>query len=337
MQIKENLSLKPFNTFSIDVSARYFVVCSTAQEIMNTLQNHEFQELPILILGGGSNILFTGNFDGVVLKPDLQGIAVISETDTTITIEAQAGTVWDEFVNYCVQNNWGGIENLALIPGCVGASPIQNIGAYGVEVKDTFYSLKALELTTCEIKEFLHADCQFGYRDSIFKQAAKNKYIILSVQFVLNKTPKINIKYGAIQQELDAMQVEVPTIQDVYKAICAIRQSKLPDPKEIGNAGSFFKNPYISTELYLTLKQKHPSIIAYFEQDKWKIAAGWLIEQCGWKGYKNEDVGVHAKQALVLVNYGAAKGADIISLAKQIQTSVFDTFGIEIHPEVNFI
>lgn len=335
MQIKENLSLKSWNTFGIDVKARYFAECTSVDDIVTLLADDTFSRLPLVVLGGGSNILFTDDVQGVVLKMDMQDIRLIGETDTTVILEADAGVDWDSFVQHAVSNHLSGVENLALIPGTCGASPIQNIGAYGVEVKDVIYRVDALNRETIQREVFINAACKFGYRDSIFKRESKDRYIILSVQYQLQKQFKPNIKYGAIRQELDAKGVDAPSMMDVYQAVCAIRQSKLPDPKEMGNAGSFFKNPYISNEQYLQLKSKHPDIVAYAEQDRWKIAAGWLIEQCGLKGYRSGDAGVHTKQALVLVNYGSATGQDILALANKVQQMVLDTFGITIEMEVN--
>ncbi len=338
MQVKENFSLRQLNTFGIDVKANYFLELGSMDEINEFVTNSSFKHLPLLILGGGSNILFTKNFEGVVAKINTKGISISNETDDTVCVTAQAGVVWNDLVDFCVEKNFGGLENLALIPGSVGASPIQNIGAYGVEMKDTFVQLEAIDLNHQSIRTFSNADCKLDYRYSIFKQEQKNKFIILSVTFKLNKNPVVNISYGAIRHELEATGVKTITILHVRDAVCRIRKNKLPDPLLIGNAGSFFKNPYVSVKQYEELKNTFSKIVAYKTGSNcYKLAAGWLIEQCGWKGRRMGDAGVHQHQALVLVNHGEATGNEILALAEQIQYSVYKKFGVKIESEVNII
>ncbi|HLW41941.1 MAG TPA: UDP-N-acetylmuramate dehydrogenase [Flavobacterium sp.] len=331
-------SLKNYNTFGIDVKARQFVDITTTKQLKEVLRENN-DKLPLFVLSGGSNMLLTKDVDALVLHINTKGIEVIKEDDEFVWIETQAGEIWHDFVLHTLAQNLGGLENLSLIPGKTGSSPIQNIGAYGVEIKDTFHSLEALNLATLEVETFSNADCKFGYRESVFKNDLKGKYIITSVTFKLRKAPHIlHTSYGAIQQELDAMNIENPTIKDVSNAVIAIRQSKLPDPKEIGNSGSFFKNPIISKELYQQLITKNPGIPHYpVNETEVKVPAGWLIEHSGLKGFRKGDAGVHTKQALVLVNYGNASGQELIDLAHFVQQTVFEKFGIMITPEVNII
>lgn len=331
-------SLKTYNTFGIDVQASAFVNITSVDQLKQVIRENN-NKLPLFILSGGSNMLLTKNVDALVLNINNKGIKVVNEDADFVWIEAQAGEIWHEFVLHTLAENLGGLENLSLIPGKVGSSPIQNIGAYGVEIKDTFHSLTALNLETLETATFSATDCEFGYRESVFKNKLKDQYIITSVTFKLKKAPHIlHTSYGAIQQELELMNVSNPTIKDVSNAVIAIRQSKLPDPKEIGNSGSFFKNPIIGKSLYQSLVEKNPDIPHYPVNDlQVKVPAGWLIEQAGLKGYRKGDAGVHAKQALVLVNYGNATGEELINLAKYVQATVLEKFGIEISPEVNII
>jgi UDP-N-acetylmuramate dehydrogenase len=340
MQLKENHSLKKLNSFGIDITARYFASFSTWEELQelkkcipnNTLENP-------LILGGGSNILFTRNFDGAVLKNEILGIRLVSETKDHYILEAGAGENWHGFVMHCIDNNYAGLENLSLIPGTVGASPIQNIGAYGVEIKDCFHSLDAYHFQDKTVIQFEAKDCGFGYRDSIFKTAYKNQLAILRVRFQLSKQPNLTTSYGIIEQELANKHISSPSIKDISNAVISIRTSKLPDPKIIGNAGSFFKNPLIPLSKFEQLKNQYPSIPGY-HSDKAefvKIAAGWLIDQCGWKGYRKADAGCHALQALVLVNYGKATGTEIWNLSNDIIASIKDKFGIVLEREVNIL
>jgi UDP-N-acetylmuramate dehydrogenase len=335
MEIQNNFSLKKYNTFGIDASAKYFAAFTTAAELEAL---PEFKKLSILPLGGGSNILFTKDFDGLVLKNDIGGIKKIGEDDDHVYVKAGAGINWHQFVLHCIDNSWAGVENLSLIPGNVGASPMQNIGAYGVEIKDVFHELEAFHLADKEIVQFDMDECKFGYRDSVFKQHYKGEFMITSVTYRLNKKPSFNISYGAIEQELERMSVKELTIKNISQAVINIRSSKLPDPAVIGNSGSFFKNPQVSNAESKILKKEFPNIVGYeLSNGDVKLAAGWLIEQCGWKGYRKGDAGCYDKQALVLVNYGNAKGNEIYELSEQIQQSVFEKFRISLEREVNII
>jgi UDP-N-acetylmuramate dehydrogenase len=338
MDILRNVSLKPYNTFGIDARATSFCEVSSEQEIYDILKNYEFRYSPKLILGGGSNLLFTRDFDGLVLKIANKGIEIIEETTEYALVKAAAGESWEDLVNFCVGKNFGGLENLSLIPGCVGASPIQNIGAYGVEMKDTFVSLEAIDMSTPRIKVIKKEDCKLGYRDSVFKREYRNKFIIFSVTFKLSKKPILNLCYGSLEKELKAMGITNPSVQDISKAVCNIRRAKLPDPKEYGNAGSFFKNPVIPADQFKKIKTKFQTI-THFKQENGtiKLAAGWLIEECGWKGYASGNYGVHEDQSLVLVNFGGAKGKEIQKLSELIKRSVFSKFGVELETEVNII
>ena len=335
--IIQNQSLKAYNTFGIDVAANYFAGFNTVHELGEILDSAIFQQNKQLILGGGSNILFTKKFDGIVLHNLLKGISKtqISEFDYHVT--AAAGEVWHQLVLYAIANNLGGMENLSLIPGFVGASPMQNIGAYGVEIKDIFVSLKAMEIPTGLIKTFTKEECFFGYRESFFKREGKGKFIILEVTFQLSTKHQLNTSYGAIEQELQKMKVQA-SIKTISDAVIAIRSSKLPNPKELGNAGSFFKNPTISMAHYETLKKQYIDLPGYpAGEESIKTAAGYLIEKCGLKGFRKEDAGVHQMQALVLVNYGAASGNQIFDLSSLVIEKVMNTFGIELEREVNII
>lgn len=337
MQIQQNISLKPYNTFSIDVVAKHFARFSSLDELRGIFSFAKEQGLPVMIIGGGSNILFTHDYNGIVAKNEMKGIEVVNKDADSIYVRSAAGEIWHEFVMYCVDHNYGGVENLSLIWGNVGASPMQNIGAYGVEIKDTFYELEAYGIQDNNIVTFTKDECEFGYRESVFKRRLKGKYVITSVTFKLNKNPTFNTSYGAIQQELDKMGITELSIKAISHAVINIRQSKLPDPMEIGNAGSFFKNPTIASEQFEKLKNEHPSIVGYPAGCKVKVAAGWLIENCGWKGFKRGDAGCHAKQALVLVNYGNANGQEIYDLSTEIMESIYDKFAIELEREVNIM
>jgi len=339
MAIKKDFSLKNFNTFGIDIKAKYFFEASNQQSLLDILSLPEYANEKKLFLGQGSNILFTKNFDGLVIKINLIGIEKISETEQDILIKVGAGNIWHDFVLYCIEKSYGGLENLSLIPGTVGASPIQNIGAYGVELKDVFHSLEAIEIKTGNKKVFDKIDCEFGYRNSVFKNKLKNQYIITSVTFKLNKNNTINTSYGDIQKKLAEKTKDSYSIKDVSEAVCEIRKSKLPNPKEIGNAGSFFKNPEIDIAIFEKIKLKYPEITSYKLSDpnKVKVPAGWLIEKCGWKGKTFDNYGVHKNQALVLVNYGGADGNKIKKLSEEIKKSVFEFFEIELETEVNII
>jgi UDP-N-acetylmuramate dehydrogenase len=340
MNLQENISLRPYNTFGIEAKAKYFTAFRTLEQLEEIISDPELQSLrhELLILGGGSNLLFTRDFEGMVLKNDISGIEVIREDEDFIYVKAGAGENWHQFVLYCLQHNYAGVENLSLIPGNVGASPMQNIGAYGVEIKDVFYELEAFHLGDRATERFSLTDCAFGYRESVFKRKYKNQFAITSVTYRLRKQPVFNTSYGAIQQELDSMGIKELSIQVISQAVINIRSSKLPDWKTIGNAGSFFKNPQIPNEQFKGLKEKFPTIVAFpADTEHTKLAAGWLIEQCGWKGYRKGDAGCYLKQALVLVNYGNAKGKEIIELSEQIIESVKEKFGVELEREVNIV
>lgn len=338
MLISTNTSLKSYNTFGIEASAKYFTSVNSIQNIKELLQSNEYKSNERLILGGGSNLLITQNVNALVIKNDLKGIEIVNETEDSVLLKCAAGEVWHEFVMWCIDKNYGGLENLSLIPGCTGASPMQNIGAYGVEIKDTFYELEAIHAQTGELKTFSKSDCKFGYRESIFKRKLKNQFIITSVTFQLSKKPSFNIEYGAIKQELDAMNISELSVKAISNAVINIRSSKLPNPKEIGNAGSFFKNPEVSADVYQALKAEFPNLVAYpLESSNYKLAAGWLIEQSGLKGYRKGDAGVHALQALVLVNYGLATGNEIYNLSTHVLQTVKAKFGVDLEREVNII
>ncbi len=338
MIIRENYSLKSLNTFGINVDAKYFTEVASINEIGETSGFIRSGQMNHLILGGGSNILFTKNFDGIVLKISLRGIELVKEDADHYYVKAMAGENWDEFVDYCVAHNYAGLENLSLIPGTVGASPIQNIGAYGAEIKDTFHELEMLDLETGKIIVMKPEECRFEYRNSIFKNELKGRIIILSVTFRLSKTPSLLTDYGAIKDELVKMGIKKPTIQNIREAVISIRQSKLPDPNEIGNAGSFFKNPSVTAFVHSDLKNRYPNLVSFPQKDgTYKLAAGWLIEQCGWKGRRAGDAGVHEKQALVIVNYRNAGGNEILDFSEKIKQSVLDKFGVALEREVNVV
>jgi len=335
MEIQQNISLKSYNTFGIDVNARRFVDITSLNELKNVIRSEKY----FFILSGGSNLLLTKDIDKLVIHLNTKGIEVVQETDNDIFVKVQAGENWHEFILWCINHNYGGVENLSLIPGNVGTAPIQNIGAYGVELKDSMHELEALEIDTANAKTFANKDCEFGYRNSVFKNELKGKYIITSVTFKLTKnTHKLNSSYGAIQSELDKNNIINPTIKDISKAVISIRQSKLPDPKEIGNSGSFFKNPVISTSDFRNLQKTYPDAPHYVvSKNEIKVPAGWLVEQCGFKGKRFGDAGVHKKQALVLVNYNNATGREILELSKNIQKTVLEKFEIQLETEVNII
>lgn len=338
MNIRENISLKKLNTFGIDASARYYADFSSIDEVSQILSELKFMNSNKLILGGGSNLLFTKDFDGIVLKNNLKGIELVKEDAEHYFVRSAGGEVWHELVMHCIANNYAGLENLSLIPGNVGASPMQNIGAYGAEIKDVFYELEALHIRDKTIHKFNNAECKFGYRESVFKGELKDQFIITSVTFKLRKNPVFNTSYGAIEKELEVMGIKELSIKAISDAVCAIRRSKLPNPAEIGNAGSFFKNPEIPNAKFEALKNEFPTIVGYeLENRNVKLAAGWLIEQCGWKGKTFGDAGVHKLQALVLVNYGNAKGSEILELSQKIIASVKEKFGVDLVREVNLV
>ena len=320
----------------MDVKSRRFAAFSNSEELGEALAIDEVKKGEKLTLGGGSNVLFVNDFDGTILKNDVRGIEKVGEEEDTVLVRAGAGENWHEFVLHAIENNWAGIENLSLIPGNIGASPMQNIGAYGVEIKDVFHSLEAFHLPTGEVHTFYHNDCEFGYRESVFKRKYKGQYVILTVTYRLLKNPQLSLDYGAIKAELERMQVSSPDISAVSQAVINIRQSKLPDPKLIGNAGSFFKNPVIDKRKFEKLKIKFPEMASYpVSEDKVKVAAGWLIDKAGWKGRRFDEFGVHERQALVLVNYGGAAGTDIYNLSEEIMEDIYEQFGIHLEREVN--
>jgi UDP-N-acetylmuramate dehydrogenase len=347
MQVLENISLRPYNTFGIDAKARYFVHIHSVEDLqqlpaLDIIPIAIGTKLPLLVLGGGSNLLLMDDFEGLVLKIDIKGIEKTEEDADTVYIKAGAGENWHSFVMHCIENGWAGIENLALIPGCVGASPMQNIGAYGVEIRSVFHELTAWHIEEKCNYTFTLKDCGFGYRDSVFKNKYKDQFVILNVTYRLNKKPVFNTSYGAIEQELQRMGVQQKSIAAIAQAVINIRSSKLPDPKEIGNAGSFFKNPLVNKEKFLQLKSVYPDIVGYDNPDGTvKLAAGWLIEHSGpapgisWKGFRMGDAGVHGKQSLVLVNYGAATGKQLYELSENIERTVEDQYGVKLEREVN--
>ena len=333
--IQTNKNLKEYNTFGISVKAEMFAVFSSIEELKQILSFRNDKKL--LVLGGGSNLLLTKDFDGLVIKNEIKRFEVIEETVSEVIVESGAGENWHEFVLNCIDKGFGGIENLSLIPGSVGASPMQNIGAYGVEIKDVFESLSAFHIASGEIHYFDKTKCEFGYRESIFKNKVKGEYIILTVTFRLTKNPTINSSYGAINEQLKVMGIQIPTIKELSAAVIAIRQSKLPDPKIIGNAGSFFKNPTVEITLLEQIQKNYPDIPNYPAENRRKLAAGWLIEKAGWKGRTFDNYGVHKLQALVLVNYGNCTGQEIFDLSSQIIQDVFEKFGVLLEREVNIL
>lgn len=334
MQVHQNFSLKPFNTFGVNASARFFGVFRSVDDLQSLL---EIKADPFLVLGGGSNILFCKNVEGLVARNDIGGIAVVREDKEFVYVKSGAGVVWDEFVQFCVARNWGGVENLSLIPGCVGASPIQNIGAYGVEIKDVFEELEAFDLEEKKLVMFKWSDCEFGYRESVFKNKYKGRFVILNVTFKLRKKPVFDVSYGAIRLELERMGVKELCARSVANAVITIRRSKLPDPQKLGNAGSFFKNPIINNELLSQLTSQFDLPFFSLENEQYKVPAGWLIEKCGWKGARDGDAGCYEKQALVLVNYGHATGQDIYKLSCRIIESIKIRFNISLEREVNLV
>lgn len=335
MNIQTDFSLKTYNTFGIEAKAKQFTSVQNIEELIAVLK----LDTDVFILGGGSNMLLTQNINKLVVHLNLKGISVVDENEDDVWVKANAGENWHEFVLWCIDHNYGGVENLSLIPGNVGTTPIQNIGAYGVEIKDMFSSCEAIKITNQKIETFKKEDCNFGYRESVFKNELKNQYIITSVVFKLTKkNHKTNSSYGAIETELIQNNITNPTIKDISNAVIAIRKSKLPDPKELGNSGSFFKNPIIPIELYKKVALQYPEMPHYVVSDtEVKVPAGWLIEQAGFKGKRFGDAGIHEKQALVLVNYGNATGKEIIEVSKNIQETILNKYGISIEAEVNII
>lgn len=336
MEIKTDVSLKPFNTFGITATARYFTEISSPAGFQALRAEPVYRGSQRLILGGGSNVLFTKDFDGLVIRNHLLGIEIVKEDNHYVWVKAMAGENWHSFVMWAVEKDYGGIENLSLIPGCVGAAPMQNIGAYGVEIKDTCEKVYALDMETGAEAQFSNSDCRFAYRESIFKKSHKNRFLITAVVFRLNKKPAFNTSYGAIEQELAAMGVKELSIKAISDAVIRIRRSKLPDPNEKGNAGSFFKNPEVGKEKHEMLKQKFEKLVSYpLDNGNFKLAAGWLIERCGLKGRCVRQACVHDKQALVLVNAGGAAGSDVYKLSEEVQQAVHEKFGVMLEREVN--
>ena len=337
LQIQENVSLKNFNTFGVEANARYFVEINHPDELAELFMDPQWRQMKTLVLGGGSNMLLLNDFEGLVVRINIRGIEHrISKND--VFVEAGAGEAWNDLVNYCAIRGYAGLENLSLIPGSVGAAPIQNIGAYGVEIKDVFHSCRAFELATGTFRTFNKEDCRFAYRESIFKNELKDRYIITSVKLHLSLKPNFNLKYGAIEQELQNRGIGAPTLKDVSQVVSHIRVSKLPDPSTIGNAGSFFKNPVIGVPQFNEIQSKFPDIVHYpAGEGEVKLAAGWLIEQCGWKGKVTGNTGTWKNQALVLVNHGGATGTEVYNLSSQIIDSVYIKFGVTLQREVNII
>lgn len=336
VSVEYDADLRHFNTFGMPVKAKHLIHFGAEEELPDILRYISTYPGKVLFVGGGSNLLFTEDWDGLVIKVETSGIEILEEDDDFVYVRAEAGVVWDDLVNYSIKRGLGGLENLSLIPGTVGSSPVQNIGAYGVEMKDVFYMLEAVSVKTGEFREFYHNECQFDYRYSVFKGVYKGVYLILAVIFKLRKNPILNLSYSAIADELAKMN-ETADIQSVSRAVVNIRRSKLPDPAETGNAGSFFKNPVLTPRQFAEFRVKHPEARYFETEDGYKIAAGWMIESCGWKGYRDGDAGVHPKQALVLVNYGNATGKQIRDLSVKIADSVYERFGVVLEPEVNIL
>lgn len=338
MKISENISLKSFNTFGIEASTRYFAGAQSIGELKEIISWATNVQVPILLLSGGSNMLLTKDWEGLTLKIDLKGIEIVDENYDFVWIKVQSGENWHQFVQWTMKHDFGGLENLSLIPGNAGTAPVQNIGAYGVEIKDCMTELNVLEISNLKIRKFTNAECKFGYRDSVFKNEFKGKFVILDVSFKLTKTNhQLHTEYGVIISELEKLGVKNPCIQDISRAVIQIRERKLPNPAEIGNSGSFFKNPVISLTEYESLKEKYPDIQGHLKDGAYKIAAAWLIEKAGWKGKRFGDAGVHKNQALVLVNYGNATGKEIYELSQNILEDILDKFGILLEREVNII
>jgi UDP-N-acetylmuramate dehydrogenase len=339
VEIQNNVELLPFNTFQLRSTARNFTVIHNREEVIELIQTKTFQKNKFFILGGGSNILLTQDFDGLVVKNEIKGIDVIAEDDNAVLLKVGSGESWHGLVMYCVARDLGGIENLSLIPGTCGAAPMQNIGAYGVEIKEVIHNVETIEIETGKVRVFSNAECKFGYRESIFKQELKDKYFISSITLTLTKKDhKFNISYGAIMDVLKSQKVEKVSVKAISDAVIEIRQKKLPDPKVIGNAGSFFKNPSVEKSVFEKIKADFPSVPSFpGENNLIKIPAGWMIEQNGWKGKTLENIGVHKDQALVLVNYGGGEGKNILALSQKIRESVLKKFNISLHAEVNII
>lgn len=338
MKLLQNHSIKNYNTFGVDVKAKYFAEVFNEDELIGILSDKKFKPEKKFVLGGGSNVLFTKDFNGIIIKLSNSRIKPVEENSDSVVIEADAGVIWDVLVDYAVEKNYGGIENLKLIPGTVGAAPVQNIGAYGQELTDTFESLNGVYINSADTKIFNHKDCRFSYRSSIFKQELKNQFIITSVKLKLKKNPKANTSYNTLRDYLNKNQINTPTIRDACKAVASIRSKRLPDTSKIGNAGSFFKNPIVGKEIFLNLETEFPDIISFpSDSERVKISAGWLIEKCGWKGKRIGDVGTSSDHALIICNFGKASGAEIFEFAVKIKEAVLNKFGIKLEEEVNII
>ncbi|MDR9750443.1 UDP-N-acetylmuramate dehydrogenase [Pseudomonas sp. SZMC_28357] len=335
LQFQPLVSLKPFNSFGVDVKARLFAEAHSDQDVREALAYAGSHALPLLVIGGGSNLLLTADIDALVLRMATRGIQIVTDDGERVVIEAQAGEPWHPFVLQTLAQGLSGLENLSLIPGTVGAAPMQNIGAYGVEIKDVFAGLTALDRHSGELRDFNLAECSFGYRDSLFKQQP-GRWLILRVRFALSRVERLHLEYGPVRQRLSEQGIEQPTASDVSQAICSIRSEKLPDPAVLGNAGSFFKNPLVPAAQVAQLKRQYPDVVAYPQADgQMKLAAGWLIERAGWKGFREGDAGVHKLQALVLVNYGGATGGELLDLAQRIQRDIAERFHVELEMEPN--
>jgi UDP-N-acetylmuramate dehydrogenase len=335
LQVQPQVSLKPYNSFGVDVRARLFAEAHSDAEVREALVYATEHDVPMLVIGGGSNLLLTADVESLVLRMATRGIRLLSDDGNKIVIEAEAGEPWHPFVQHTLAQGLSGLENLSLIPGTVGAAPMQNIGAYGVEIKDVFAGLTALDRETGTLREFTLAECNFAYRDSLFKQQP-GRWVILRVRFMLNRAEQLHLEYGPVRQRLTEQGIEHPTASDVSQAICSIRSEKLPDPAVLGNAGSFFKNPLVSAALVAQLKSEYPDLVAYAQPDgQMKLAAGWLIERAGWKGFREADAGVHTMQALVLVNYGSATGLQLLNLAQRIQKDIAQRFHVDLEMEPN--
>ncbi|WP_236189823.1 UDP-N-acetylmuramate dehydrogenase [Pseudomonas paraglycinae] len=335
LQVQPQVSLKPFNTFGVDVRAQLFAEAHSDADVREALAYATSHDVPLLVIGGGSNLLLTADIPALVLRMATRGIRVISDDGNRVVIEAEAGEPWHPFVQHTLAQGFSGLENLSLIPGTVGAAPMQNIGAYGVEIKDVFAGLTALDRQTGELRDFSLEECNFAYRDSVFKQQP-GRWLILRVRFALDRVAHLHLEYGPVRQRLTEQGIEQPTPTDVSRAICSIRSEKLPDPAVLGNAGSFFKNPLVSAAVVAQIKAQHPDLVAYAQPDgQMKLAAGWLIERAGWKGFREADAGVHKLQALVLVNYGTATGLQLLDLAQRIQKDIAERFNVELEMEPN--
>lgn len=337
LHIREYVDLRHLNTFHVSAKSRYLATVTETSQLPGLLEWQRAQQVPFMLIGQGSNLLFKADYPGLLIELHTQGTRVVQETDTCVDVEVQAGEVWHDFVQYSLAQRWYGLENLSLIPGTVGAAPVQNIGAYGVEVKDSLLHLEALELESGTTRRFTNAECAFSYRQSYFKQQGKDKFIITSVTFRLTRQPRLNLAYPALQAALAHVPSNALTPELISETVCAIRRSKLPDPGIIGNAGSFFWNPHVDKATFDALKAQYPDLPGYPDHDGIKVPAAWLIERAGWKGYREGDVGVHSEHALVLVNHGAATGAELVALSEKIQASVLEKFGIQLWPEVRIV